>query len=245
VTFSCLIAEDEPLARRRLETLVREVPWLRCVGVVEDGPRARQAMDAQLPDLLFLDVEMPGLSGLAVLEAARHRPVVVFTTAYDRYAVRAFDLAATDYLLKPFGRARFRAAVERAREALARRETGERGVGRGDGRPEPLTRLLVRDRRRLLALPTEAIDRLEAEDDYVRVHCGERRFLVRMPLGELERRLDPRRFVRVHRRRIVNLERVTTALPGGSGLVLELRDGTRLAVSRRRRALLRARLLSI
>lgn len=241
MTYSCLIAEDEPLARRRLETLVREVPWLRCVGVVEDGPRARHAMDAQRPDLLFLDVEMPGLSGLAVLETARHRPVVVFTTAHDRYAVRAFDLAA-DYLLKPFGRARFRAAVERAREALHRRGTGGRGACRGGGEPPPLTRLLVRDRRRLLALPTEAIDQLEAEDDYVRVHCGERRFLVRMPLGELERRLDPRPFVRVHRRRIVNLERVTAALPGGSGLVLELRDGTHLAVSRRRRALLRARL---
>jgi two-component system, LytTR family, response regulator len=242
LTFSCLIAEDEPLARRRLETLVREVSWLRCVGVAEDGPAVREALDAHRPDLLFLDVEMPGLSGLAALEAARYRPVVVFTTAYDRYAVRAFDLAAADYLLKPFGRPRFQAAVERAREALHSRGPVGKGLHRGRGEQAPLARLLVRDRGRLLALPAEAIDHLEAEDDYVRVHCAERRYLVRMPLALLERRLDPRRFVRVHRRRIVNLERVTAALPGRSGLVLELRDGTRLAVSRRRRALLRARL---
>jgi two-component system, LytTR family, response regulator len=241
VTFSCLIAEDEPLARRRLETLVREVSWLRCVGVAEDGPAVREALDTHRPDLLFLDVEMPGFFGLAALEAAHYRPVVVFTTAYDRYAVRAFDLAATDYLLKPFGRPRFQAAVERAREALHCRATAEKGVHRGSGDQTPLARLLVRDRGRLLALSTEAIDHLEAEDDYVRVHCADRRFLVRMPLALLERRLDPRRFVRVHRRRIVNLERVTAALPGPSGLVLELRDGTRLAVSRRRRAVVRAR----
>ena len=232
MTISCLIAEDEPLARARLQALVREVPWLRCVGVAEDGPRAREALDTHRPDLLFLDVEMPGLSGLAVLKAARHRPVVVFTTAYDQYAVRAFDLAATDYLLKPFGRARFQTAVERARTALARRDTGE---------ADPLTRLFVRDRGRLLALSTSTIDRLEAEDDYVHVYAGGRRYFVRMPLSELERRLDPRLFARVHRRHVVSVERIVALVPEPTGLVIELRDGTRLGVSRRRARSLRKR----
>ncbi len=231
MTVSCLIADDEPLARKRLAALVAEVDWLRCVGVAEDGSQALRALETQRPELLFLDVEMPGLSGLEVLAAGRHRPVVVFTTAYDRYAVRAFDLAATDYLLKPFGRARFRTAVERAREVLERRAT----VG-----PEPLLRLFVKDRGRILALPTPRIDRFEAEDHYVRVHAEGRRFLVRMPLAELERRLDRRQFARVHRRHIVNLERVVAYAKGGDTLLVELSDGTRLRASRRRaRGLLR------
>jgi two-component system LytT family response regulator len=231
VTVSCLIADDEPLARRRLAALVAELPWLRCVGVAEDGPQARDALEAQRPDLLFLDVEMPGLSGLEVLAAARHRPVVVFTTAYDRYAVRAFDLAATDYLLKPFGRARFRTAVERAREVLEQRAS--------EG-PQPLRRLLVKDRGRILPLPAGGIDRFEAEDDYVAVHTEGRRFLVRVPLAELERRLDRRQFARVHRRHLVNLERVIAYAKDGDTLQVEMSDGTRLPMSRRRaRGLLR------
>jgi two-component system LytT family response regulator len=232
MTVSCLIAEDEPLARTRLQALVREVPWLRCIGVAEDGPRAREALEAHRPDLLFLDVEMPGLSGLAVLEGARHRPVVVFTTAYDQYAVRAFDLAATDYLLKPFGRARFQTAVSRARAILLRR---------GPEEAEPLPRLFVRHRGRLLALPTSTIDRLEAEDDYVHVHAGGRQFLVRTPLSALEQRLDHRLFARVHRRHLVNLERVVALVPDGAALMVELSDGTRLRASRRRSRRLRER----
>lgn len=231
MTVSCLIADDEPLARKRLAALVAEVDWLRCVGVAEDGHEARDALEGQRPELLFLDVEMPGLSGLEVLAAARHRPVVVFTTAYDRYAVRAFDLAATDYLLKPFGRARFRTAVERAREVLERKGARE---------PKPLLRLLVKDRGRILALPTPRIDRFEAEDDYVRVHAGGRLFLVRMPLAELEQKLDRRLFARVHRRHIVNLERVAAYAKDGDSVLVELVDGTRLRASRRRaRGLLR------
>jgi two-component system LytT family response regulator len=234
------VADDEPLARERLLDLLSEVPWLSCVGALADGPAALAALDQHKPDLLFLDIEMPGLSGLDVLAGARHRPVVVFTTAYDHYAVAAFDLAAADYLLKPFGRSRFLTAVERARTLL------ERGAAEGPAtsvRSHRLGRFFIRDRGRLLALVPAQIERFEADDDYVGLHVEGRRYLVRMRLRELEARLDPRQFVRVHRRHIVNLEQVRAVLPQGGALVVEMRDGTRLRASRRRAGRLRERAL--
>jgi two-component system, LytTR family, response regulator len=230
VSFSVLIADDEPLAQDRLRRLVAEVPWLRCVGVETDGVGTLRALDAQKPDLVFLDIEMPGKDGLEVLESARHRPVVVFTTAYDQYAVTAFDLEAADYLLKPFGRQRFLAAVERARQAL------ERGAARSaaGGPPEGWSRLFVRDRGRIVALPAAEVERLEAEGDYVTVHSRGRRYLVRLPLRDFERRLDPRRFRRIHRRHLVNLDQVASFVPGtGRALFVEMKDGTRVRASRK------------
>jgi two-component system LytT family response regulator len=228
VNFSVLIADDEPLAQDRLRRLLAEVPWLTCLGVEADGPGALRAIDARRPDLVFLDVEMPGKDGLEVLESARHRPVVVFTTAYDQYAVTAFDLEAADYLLKPFGRRRFQAAVERARQELERR-----AVLSGRGGPEgPWSTLFVRDRGRIVALPAAELDRLEAEDDYVTVHSGGRRYLVRQPLREFERCLDPRHFRRVHRRHIVNLDRIARLVPERGALWIEMRDGSRVRASR-------------
>ena len=135
---SALIADDEPLARRKLRDLMAGVDWLQCLGEAADGEAALHAIDTLRPDLLFLDVEMPGLSGLQVIERARHKPIVVFTTAFDRYAVPAFELHALDYLLKPFGRERFLQALERAREALG--QAGETTAERlrdamGPGQP--------------------------------------------------------------------------------------------------------------
>jgi two-component system LytT family response regulator len=244
VKASALVVDDEPLARLWLNNLIRDVPWLAVVGEAADGPAAVSAIDALKPEIVFLDVQMPGLSGLEVLERARHRPAVVFTTAFDRYAVTAFEVSALDYLLKPFGQARFEEAVERVRRALdlAHGPTAlerARGSLQGTG---PLARLFVRHRGRILPIAAADIDRIEAQDDYVMVHAAGRRHLVHVPLAALERRLDPARFIRAHRRHIVNVDKVTALVPQGDGrLEIQLADGTSLVASRTRSRELRQR----
>jgi two-component system LytT family response regulator len=237
-----LIVEDEPLARQKLRVLVDEVPWLACAGEAGDGSTALRLIDELEPDLVLLDIELPELDGLTVLARAEHTPAVIFTTAYDHYAVSAFELAALDYLLKPFGRERFQVAVERARRTLeagapSTRERAQRALGARDA---PLDRILVRDRGRITPVALAEIERLEAEDDYVAVIAGGRRFLVYLPLAEFERRLDARRFVRVHRSHIVNLDFVRHLVPFDAGrLQVEMRDGTRILASRARSRALR------
>jgi two-component system, LytTR family, response regulator len=239
-----LVIEDEPLARRQLRELATGVPWLSCVGEVGDGAAAVRAIDELRPDLVFLDIRMPELSGLEVLERTEHEPAVIFTTAFDQYAVAAFELGALDYLLKPFGRERFLAAVERARRTLgaARPDEGDSdsstlararaALGTSAG---PAERIFVRDHGRIVPIPVRDIERLEAEDDYVAVHARGRRFLVYLPLGEFERRLDPERFLRVHRSHVVNLDFVTALVPfDAARLQVEMRDGTKLMASRAR-----------
>jgi len=238
-----LIVEDEPLARRTLREILADVPWLECVGEAETGTRAVQMIDALTPDLVFLDIEMPELNGLQVLDRISHEPAVIFTTAYDRYAVSAFELEALDYLLKPFGRERCLAALERARRVLpshggnadsavmplverARSVMSESG---------PLTRLFVRDRDRIVLVASADIERLEAADDYVEVHTKARSYLVYLTLNDFERRLDPERFIRVHRAHIVNLDFVKQLVPfDGSRMQVEMRDGTKILASRTR-----------
>ena len=240
-----LIVEDEPLARRTLREILADVPWLECVGEADTGTRAVQMIDALTPDLVLLDIEMPELSGIQVLDRISHEPAVIFTTAYDRYAVSAFELEALDYLLKPFGRERCLAALERARRVIpaggavdattvpapsiaerARSVLAESG---------PLTRLLVRDRDRIVPVTAAEIERLEAADDYVEVHTRARSYLVYLTLNDFERRLDPERFIRVHRAHIVNLDYVKQLVPfDGSRMQVEMRDGTKILASRTR-----------
>ncbi len=195
-----LVVDDEPLARLRLRDLIGEVSWLDCVGEAADAAAAARGIAEKDPDLVFLDVQLPGTLGTSLAARLGPRPAVVFTTAYDRYAVEAFELHALDYLLKPFGRARFRLAVERAREAL------RRGPRTTRPRAGNLERFFVRDRGRMLFVPASAVEHLEAQDDYVALHCEGRQHLVHIPLGHLELRLDPERFARVHRCHIVNLD---------------------------------------
>ena len=242
-----LVVEDEPLARARLCELLAEVPWLTCVGEAADGLTAIARIDALRPELVLLDVQLPECTGLEVLERAAYEPAVVFTTAYDRYAVAAFELEALDYVLKPFGRERLHAALERARRLLPSR-VSESAV---DGEMEPpavrerarsalagagpLSRVLVRDRGRLVPVQLREVERLEAEDDYVALHTAGRRYLVELPLGEFEARLDGQRFVRVHRSHIVNLDFVRQLVPfDGARLMVEMHDGTKILASRTR-----------
>lgn len=246
-TATALIVDDEPLARRKLAELLSDEEWLRPVGEAADGDTAVREIERLKPDVVFLDIEMPGLSGIRVLERCSHHPVVVFTTAFDRYAVTAFELEALDYLLKPFGRERFQAALRRVREALGRPdpEVAERaGRALADGPREPIQRIFVRDRGRIVPVPVAEIVRLEAEDVYVAVYTGGRRYLVHVALHELERTLDPARFVRIHRCHLVNLDFVAAFRPlDDSRLEVEMKDGARLAASRSRSKELRERVV--
>jgi two-component system LytT family response regulator len=237
-----LIVEDEPLARRTLREILADVPWLECIGEAENGARAVEMIDGLTPDLVLLDIEMPELSGIQVLDRISHEPAVIFTTAFDRYAVSAFELEALDYLLKPFGRERCLAALERARRALPSQGSASdstpslveraRHVMNESG---PLTRLFVRDRDRIVPVPAADIERLEAADDYVEVHTRARSYLVYLTLNDFERRLDPERFIRVHRAHIVNLDFVKQLVPfDGSRMQVEMRDGTKILASRTR-----------
>lgn len=242
MSTTAIIADDEPLARQKLRELLAEVPWMECVGEAADGNEALYQLDNLKPDVLFLDIQMPALSGLEVLARAAHAPVVVFTTAYDRYAVAAFELQALDYLLKPFGKRRFLAAIERVREVLERGPEGST-LERAQAALVPvpyLTRLFVRDRGRIVPVRVADIQRLEARDDYVAVHVAGGRHLVHMPMSEFSRRLDPERFLQVHRSHIVNLDHVLALVPyDGSRLQVELRDGTKIMASRTRSKRLR------
>lgn len=243
--ISVVIVDDEPLARQKLRTLFETVGGFEVTGEAGDGEGAIRVIAATRPTLVCLDIRLPGLSGLDVLRQADPRPAaVIFTTAFDQYAVRAFELAAVDYLLKPFSRDRFLAAVERARVWIAAAQ-GEPVGDRLREVTEPgyLTRLFVRDRGTVRPLRTSAVQHLESNDDYVTVHAaGGERFDMQITMAELEGRLDPATFLRIHRRFIVNMDHVAAIAPvDGSRFTVTLRDGTPLTVSRQRSRILRER----
>ena len=240
-SITALIVEDEPLARRRLRDLIHTVPWLQRIGEVGDGRAAIAAIDELQPDLVFLDVRLPGISGVDLLSRLRHRPAVIFTTAYDRFAVTAFELGAIDYLLKPFGVERFSRALERARPLLERHAgtaTAERVqevLGSGE-----IPRLFVREGGQIVPIRVSSIEWFEACDDYVVVHARGRESRINLTLSALEQRLDPRVFVRVHRCHIVNMDHVASWTPyDGSRFQITLRTGATLLASRQRSRVLR------
>jgi two-component system LytT family response regulator len=232
------IVDDEPLARERLRTLLRAEGDVSVVAECAEGRAAVRAIETHRPDVVFLDVQMPEMDGFAVLQALSPRrvPNVVFVTAYDKYALQAFDVHAVDYLLKPFDRDRFRRALARVRAAV---EAGEPPTPRllallerlrREGR---LDRLVVKSRGRIVFLRADEIDWIEAAGNYVRVHAGKEAHLMRETLGTLEERLDHGRFVRIHRSTIVNLDSVKELVPSFHGdYVVRLRDGTELVLSR-------------
>lgn len=240
-SVTTIIVEDEPLARRRLRELIRGVSWLQCLGEAANGQAAVSAIDELQPDLVFLDVQLPGFSGIDVLSRVRRAPAVVFTTAFDRFAITAFELGALDYLLKPFGAERFNRAIERARPQLERRAgTGAADRARDVLSEGPVPRLFARESGRIVPIRVAAIEWLQACDDFVIVHTGGKQFQVNLPLSELERRLDPNVFVRVHRSYVVNLDQVASWRPyDGSRYQITLRTGTTIMASRQRSKALR------
>lgn len=234
-----LIVDDEPLARAGLRRLLSEVSWVHCVGESHDGEHAVAQLELLCPELVFLDIQMPGLSGLDVLRRSSLRPRVVFTTAYAQHAVEAFELGALDYLLKPFGAERLGSALDRVRSSL-----GE-PVAAGDRLSEalaqgPMTRFFVRAGRAIVPLRADEVVRMEAAGDYVAIHAGGGPYLMHLALDRLEARLDPRRFVRIHRSHLVNLDFVSAFVTQADGNIqARLRDGSALPVSRHRARALR------
>lgn len=227
-----MIVEDEPGARASLRDYADEVDWLAIVGEARDGAEAVRLIDRLEPDLIFLDVSLPGLSGFEVVRAIRHHPEIVFTTAYDRFAVAAFETGALDYLVKPFGRRRFQTMLDRVKQRMIPDVVGatERA---GAVLSSPLVRLFARTRGAIVPIPVETIRRVRATGDYVEVHASGGRYLLHMGLSELASRLDPGRFCRVHRSEIVNLDQVDRLLPFDERrLLVRLKDGTEIVASR-------------
>ena len=254
--ITAVLADDEPLARDRLRRLLEGDAEVRLVAECGGGSAALEAIERHRPHLLFLDVQMPDLDGFEVLQAVPpdRMPAVIFTTAYDRYALQAFDAQAVDYLLKPYSEARFASALARARLAIAaadgqqaRRLGGlvsqvkaERAA-RGDG--AYLERLLVRGEGRVIVVPVGELEYAEAAGNHVRLHAGGVEHLLRETLSELEARLDPRQFARIHRSSIVSVAHVAELEPWFSGdYMVVLRSGTKLKLSRSYRQTVEAKL---
>jgi len=246
MTLRTLIVDDEAPARRRIRRLLAAEPGVAVAGEYGDGASALTGIVSIRPDLVFLDVQMPERDGFAVVKALPPGPLpaILFVTAYDQYALRAFEVHAVDYLLKPFTGERFRTALGRARERIDRR-SADPGLARLAeslrSRPIYLSRVPVRTTGRTVFVDLSAVDWLEAADNYVRLHVGPREYLVRDTLATLEAQLDPDQFVRTHRSAIVQLDRVAEIRPTSHGdAEISLRDGTRLPVSRTFRARLKA-----
>jgi two-component system LytT family response regulator len=246
-----LIVDDEPLARDGVRLHLELEPDFEVVGEAGNGEEAVALIHELSPDVVFLDVQMSGIDGFGVVETvgAERMPVTVFVTAYDQFALKAFEAHALDYLLKPFDAERFRKAIERVRAQL--RTLHADGVeaqlaallAELRGKREYLERIVVRSGGRILILRVEDIDWLEAASNYVRIHAGGRQYLLRETMSNLEARLDPAHFVRIHRSTMVRLERIRELEPLFQGdYVLILEDGTRLTSSRGYRDRLQAML---
>jgi two-component system LytT family response regulator len=247
-----LIVDDEPLARQKLRMFLEDVGGLEIVGECQNGLEAIEAIRGDTPDLVFLDVQMPGADGFEVVKAVgpAEMPAIVFVTAFDRFAVQAFEAHALDYLLKPFSRARLADAVDRAREAVRSRGRGsleERlaalvaGVGGGGGSPRHPERFAVKTGNEYHFVKSAEVEWVEAADNYVSLHVGRRTYLLRDTMSSMETKLDPARFVRIRASAIVNLDFVEAVQPwSGTEFQFVLRNGTRLLSSRRYRERIRA-----
>lgn len=226
-----LIVDDEPLAIERLQLLCAREPGIALVGTASDGHQALRLAEALQPDLVMLDISMPELDGMAVARAlgdAPHKPAVIFVTAFDAFAVEAFDLAAVDYLLKPVSPDRLTRAVARVAE---RRETPPEAPAPA---PSPYAQeFWVPHRAELIRIAAQDIDRIDAERDYMRLHVGQRSFLLHQTITALEERLDPQHFIRLHRSTIVRRDRISKLRHDGSGVwYADLIDGNEVRIGR-------------
>ena len=231
-----LVVEDEPEARRTLREYLDDAPWIEVVGESADGRDAVARIDRLEPALVVLDVHLPELSGLEVLQKIRHQPEVVFATAYDQYAVAAFELGALDYLVKPFGRQRFRRMLERVRRRLTEGQSEPPSSERARAMlaNAPLRRLFARLGERIVPIPASGIVRIQARGDYAEVHAPGGPFLLHVSLTELAARLDPDRFVQIHRSHIINLDSMKLLRPHDDErrLVVVMANGEEIVASR-------------
>lgn len=236
MTLRILIVDDEDLGRAVLRELLGAVPGNEVVGEAANGFEAVKLAEALKPDLLLLDIHMPKLSGFEVLELLHDPPEAIFVTAHDEHALRAFEVHAVDYLLKPVEPERLVRALERARERLARGSARPGAIELAESaRPPgtPAARVLIREEGQIHIVPVGKIDYVEAKDDYLAFHVEKRQYRKQQTLAELERQLDARRFVRIHRSFLLNLDRLAGLdLYAKDSWVARLADGTRLPVSR-------------
>ncbi|MFO7669452.1 MAG: LytTR family transcriptional regulator DNA-binding domain-containing protein [Bacteroidales bacterium] len=229
--YRTLIIEDEKPARDLLKVYLEEFDQVELLGEYDNGFDGLKAVNELKPDVIFLDVQMPKLTGFEMLEVLEHNPEVIFTTAYDQYAIQAFEQNAVDYLLKPFSRERFREAIER----LDARERGsiekiKIHLAEGD---EKLHRVVIKKSGRIHVFSTGEINFLEAQDDYVMIYTGEGKYLKQQTMKYFEKHLDPDQFIRVHRSYIVNISRIERIEPyEKSNFILILKDGNKIPVSR-------------
>ena len=238
MTTRVLLVDDEAVARRRMRRYLSLDESVSIVGECADGTTAVNAIRSLRPDIVLLDVQMPELDGFEVLSALppAEWPAVIFVTAFDRYALQAFDLHAIDYLLKPFTRDRFALAVTRAKDRIRRRTSDEALAALVDqlrtARDRP-SRVAVRHRNRIVVVDWADVDWIEAADNYVRLHVGRTEHLLRITLAALEKELDERQFVRIHRSSMVQVDRIKELVPETHGdFTLRLRDGAELTMTR-------------
>jgi two-component system LytT family response regulator len=231
--MKALVVDDEPLARRELRRLLAAFPDVQVVGEAGNIDEARAGIELLSPEVVFLDIQMPGGTGFDLLAQLDHVPRIVFTTAYDQYAVKAFDVNALDYLLKP---------IEPERLAMALRKIQDAGRHQAAGKDAPLAQLFVRDGPRCWFVPLREVCLFSAEGNYVRMLWGKERPLLGRSLAALEEKLDPQRFFRANRSQVVNLDFIQQVELGEGGrLHVQLRDGPEIEVSRRQARLFRAR----
>jgi two-component system LytT family response regulator len=234
-SFRVVVVDDEPLARTVIREYLKAHPGVEIVAECGNGFEAVKAVAELSPDLMFLDIQMPKLDGFEVLELLGRSVPVVFTTAFDQYALRAFDVHAVDYLLKPFDEARFSEALTRARARIQAAEALPVDALMADARPRqaPAERVLIRDGSQVHVIPVDRIDYVEAQDDYVCFKADGKDYLKDQTMAAVEATLDPTRFVRVHRSYVLNIERIARVeLYAKDSRIAILRDGRRLPVSR-------------
>jgi two-component system, LytTR family, response regulator len=248
-TLKAMIVDDEPIARRNLEALLEEDPEIEVIAVCASGTEAVKLIRKVPPDVLFLDIQMPEIDGFAVLKRINLTtiPAIVFVTAYDQYALRAFEAHALDYLLKPFSDERFAITLERAKSQIRQRDAAELShklhalLTEHSEQPSStsgahVTRFLIKEASRVFFVKAEEIDWVEAADYYVTLHTGAKAHLLRETMSDLETKLDPTKFLRIHRSAIVNLHRVKEVQTRTGGeYVAIMKDGTQLKLSRSRR----------
>jgi two-component system, LytTR family, response regulator len=230
-----LIVDDESLSRRVVREYLKAHADIEVIGECANGFEAVKEITEQAPDLIFLDIQMPKLNGFEALELVDTRAAVVFVTAFDQYALKAFEVHAADYLLKPFSQERFDEALEQAKRNLISKKTSKFKDIAADAQPEDkiLERLLIREGSQVHVIPAESIDYVEAQDDYVQIHAGGKSYLKQQRLTYLETALDQKKFIRIHRSYILNIERMAKIeLYAKDSRIVILKDGTKLAVSR-------------
>lgn len=241
MTIRTLIVDDEPLARERLKRFLRDESDIELIGECGDGDSAVSDIKSRKPDLVFLDIQMPEKNGFDVIRSLgpKKMPIVIFVTAYDQYALQAFDVHALDYLLKPFNKERLRRAVSRVREQFVQKSTtslDDRLLSLlEDLRPEKkyIERLVVKTSGRVFFLKVDEIDWIEAAGNYVKIHIGREAHMIRETMNGIENKLDPEQFMRIHRSTVVNIDKIKELHPMFSGdYAVILRNGAELSLSR-------------